>query len=62
MVDNDDEEEDEEGIDVGRGGSASWNLTFIKSRGCITRVATVPAPNPATAWSCDTTSVRASRS
>lgn len=29
--------------------SASWNLTFTRSKGCMTRVATVPAPNPATA-------------
>jgi len=34
-----------------RGVSASWNRTLTRSRGCMTRVATVPAPRPATAWS-----------
>lgn len=44
------------GVDVdatedGRGDSASWNRTLTRSSGCITSVATDPAPNPATAWS-----------
>jgi hypothetical protein len=43
----DDDEEDARGV------SASWKRTLTRSRGCITSVATVPAPKPATAWSCD---------
>lgn len=29
-----------------------WNLTFSKSSGCMHSTAAVPAPIPATAWSC----------
>lgn len=35
----------------GLGVSASWNRTLTRSNGCMTSVATVPAPNPAIAWS-----------
>ena len=37
--------------DILRGVSANWNRTLTRSSGCMTRVATVPAPKPATAWS-----------
>lgn len=45
------EEEEEEGEGLDRGVVANWKRTLTRSRGCMMRVATVPAPRPARAWS-----------
>ncbi len=48
-------EDEEDAMEEGE-VSASWKRTLMRSRGCMTKVATVPAPRPATAWSYVTAS------